>query len=133
MLFRSNKIEIGACYSVHKVALAFTFDPNPNNEASETFETFNVPIILKHNLKNSYFLAAGTIIDIGLPRRSLFTDTQTGFGLSMGGGKEFKVKNFIIDITPNLEIHSVVPFSSVSGQQRLTVLGLRIGINNNCP
>jgi hypothetical protein len=128
-----NKIEVGACYSVHKVAFTFSFDPDPDRKATETFETFNIPIILKNYLKNNYFLSVGTIIDIGLPRHSLFTDTQTGFGLSIGGGKEFLVKNFIIDITPNLEIHSIVPFSSVSGQQRLTVLGLRIGINNNCP
>jgi hypothetical protein len=133
LLSSRNKIEVGACYSVHKVAFTFAFDPDPKRKPSETFETFNIPIILKDYLKNNLFLSAGTIIDIGLPRHSLFTDTQTGFGLSIGVGKEFYVKNFIIDISPNLEIHSLVPFSSVSGQQRLTVLGLRIGINNNCP
>ena len=129
-----NKLEIGACYSVHKVAFEFSFDPDPDDrKPTETFETFNIPIVLKNYLKNNYFLSVGTIIDIGLPRNSLWTDTQTGFGLSFGGGKDFLIKNTIIDITPNLEIHSLVPFSSVSGQQRLTVLGLRIGINNNCP
>ena len=128
-----EKIEVGACYSVHKVAFTFSFDPNPGRKPSETFETFNIPIILKSYFKKNYFLSTGTIIDIGLPRNSLFTDTQTGLGLSFGFGKDISIKNFILDITPNLEIHSLVPFSSVSGQQRLLVLGLRIGLNNNCP
>ena len=133
-LSQSNKIEVGACYSVHKLAINFLLDPSPPDRLpTETFETFNIPIILKHYLKSNYSLSIGTVIDIGLPRNSLFTDTQTGFGLSIGGCRDFTISNFILDITPNLEIHSVIPFSSVSGQQRLMVLGLRIGLNNNCP
>ncbi len=128
------KLELGAVYSVHKVGFEDPeYMPPTGIVYHETFETFNIPIILKTYLKNNYFLSIGTLIDIGLPRNSLWTDTQTGFGLNFGGGKDFLIKNFILDITPNLEIHSVVPFSSVSGQQRLVVFGIRVGLNNNCP
>jgi hypothetical protein len=133
-LSQKYKIELGAVYSTHKVGFE---DPEIVSTSGivyhETFQTFNIPITLKDYFKNNYFLSAGTIIDIGLPRRSLFIDTQTGFGLSFGAGKEFAVSNFILDITPNIEMHSVIPFSSVSGQQRLMVFGIRLGLNNNCP
>jgi hypothetical protein len=126
------KLELGAIYSVFKVGFEDPeFMPYTGIVYHETFETFNIPIILKAYLKNNYFLGVGTMIDIGLPRNSLFTDTQTGFGLSFGGGKDFIIKNFIIDITPNLEIHSVLPFTYVSGQQRLVVFGIRVGLSNN--
>jgi len=129
-----NIIEIGACYSVHKVAFELSMIPNPGEKKpTGTFETFNIPINIKSLLKNNYFLSYGTIIDIGLPGNSSFTDTQTGFGLNFGAGKEFQILNFLFDITPNMEIHPVLPFSSVAKQQRLLVFGLRLELKNNCP
>jgi hypothetical protein len=127
------KLELGAVYSVYKVGFEDPeFIPYNGIVFHETFETFSIPIILKTYFNNNYFLGTGTMIDIGLPRNSLFTDTQTGFGFSIGGGKDFIFKNFILDLTPNIEIHSVLPFSYVSGQQRLVVFGIRLGLINNC-
>lgn len=126
------KINLGACYTVHKVAFDWTAEINTDNRmATETFDVFNIPIMFNRYFKKQYYCSFGTVIDFQFPRRPSFVDTQTGFGLSFGAGKEFSISNFILDITPNIEIHSVIPFSSVENQQRLVVFGLRIGLKNN--
>jgi hypothetical protein len=138
-LSTKRKIEIGAVYSVHKVGYKDpeVFILSDGRIYHETFETLSIPINFKYYLKNNSFLNFGPMIDIGLPRNSPYmalpaTDTQTGFGFSIGAGKDFNLSNFILDITPNFEIHSVVPFSAVAGQQRLLVFGIRIGLVNKC-
>jgi len=132
-LSQNSKIELAACYSVNKMAFEFPKIVNPKGEVYlETIKIFNIPIIYKRYLNKRYFLSFGTIIDIGLPRNSLFTDTQTGFGLIAGAGKEFSMRDFTLDISPNIELHSVLPFSSVGYQQRLLVIGFKVELTNKC-
>jgi len=65
-------------------------------------------------------------VDFDLTRKS-WIDSQNGLGLTLGAGKEFMVRDYIIDLVPNIQIHSVIPFNSVKEQQRLMVVGLKIG------
>jgi hypothetical protein len=130
---RNAKIELAACYSVNRIAYVLPKIYNPEGDFYlETIKIFNVPIIYKRYFNNSYFLDFGTIIDIGLPRSSLWTDTQTGFGLIAGAGKEFSMRDFTLDISPNMELHSLLPFSSVEYQQRLLVIGFKVELTNKC-
>jgi hypothetical protein len=128
------EISVAAVYSVHKVGLRDSpfFDYN-GGTYTENFEVFNVPITLKRYLKNNYFLTLGTIIDFDVPRNSQFIGPQTGFGLKLGCGKEIHIKNFTLDISPNLEMHTILPFQPRETEERLLVLGIRIGLSNYCP
>jgi hypothetical protein len=133
-LSRNIRIEIAACYSLHKVG--FELSPPIYTDSkiyTETFETVNIPIIFYRYLKNNYFLRLGTITDFSLTRNSEWIDTQSGFGMSIGAGKEICINNFSINLTPNLEIHSLLPFNSFKDKQRLFVLGLGIGFRYNPP
>ena len=133
LISQNSKIELAACYSINRIAYEFPKIVNPDGEVYlETIEIFNVPIIYKRYLNNNYFVSFGTIIDIGLPRNSLWTDTQTGFGLIAGAGKEFSMRDFTLDISPSMELHSVLPFSSVEYQQRLLVIGFKVELTNKC-
>jgi hypothetical protein len=108
-------------------------DPYLDDYITETLKTISIPVLLKKYYPGNYFIRFGSMIEFGLPRKGEFmiTDAQTGFGLSVGVGKEILIKKFSFDISPNLDLHSVIPFSSHLFQQKLIVFGLKIGLNYN--
>jgi len=134
IVFPEYRIEIGASYSFNKIG--FELSPPIYDESkiyTETFETISIPVTIKRYLQNNFFFSAGTIIDFALHDKRVRLDAQTGFGLTIGAGREFRTRWVTFDISPGLEIHSVVPFSEDNYHQRLLVAGLKIGISFNCP
>jgi hypothetical protein len=134
MLSALYRIEIAACYSWHKTG--FELSPPIYTEKkiyTETFETITIPVTLKRYFQNNYFFSAGTIIDFALDNKPVRLDTQSGFGLSIGAGREFRTRWITLDLAPELQLHSVVPFTEANYQQRLFVAGLTIGLSFNCP
>jgi hypothetical protein len=134
MLSALYRIEIAACYSGHKIG--FELSPPIYIETeiyTETFETVSIPVTLKRYFQNNYFFSAGTIIDFALHDKPVRLDTQSGFGLTIGAGREFRTRWITLDLAPELQLHSVVPFTEDNYQQRLFVAGLRIGLSFNCP
>ena len=134
MLFEYYRIEIAACYAGHKIG--FELSPpiyNEKNIYTETFRTISIPVTFKRYLKNNFFISAGTIVDFALQDKPVRLDTQTGFGLTIGAGREFRINSFVLDLAPGVDLHSVVPFISEDNQQRLVVAGLRIGLSYNFP
>jgi hypothetical protein len=131
----SNKfgLEMSLCYSKYNIRNHLIIDtPLPINESlAESFRTITIPILLRRYYPKNYFISFGTLIDFGLSRKGnyLITDTQTGFGLIACGGKEFRINKYSLDIGPNTEIHSLIPFSSKKNQQRLFVIGLKASLN----
>ena len=126
------KLSVAAVYSVHKVGFNSNNDPS-NPIPMENFEVFNVPITLKTYLRNNFFLNPGIITDFDVPRNAQYIGHQTGFGFSFGAGKDFNIRNFALDISPNIEIHSIIPFQPKETKERLLVFGFRIGLSNYCP
>jgi len=134
MLSEYYRIEIAACYAGHKIG--FELSPpiyNEKNIYTETFRTISIPVTFKRYLKNNFFISAGTIVDFALQDKPVRLDTQTGFGLTIGAGREFRINSFVLDLAPGVDLHSVVPFISEDNQQRLVVAGLRIGLSYNFP
>jgi hypothetical protein len=134
MLSENYRIEIAGCYSRHKIG--FELSPPIYAEEkiyTETFDIFSIPVTLKRYVQNSFYISAGTIVDFALHDKPVRLDSQTGFGLTLGAGKEIRIKDFIIDVAPGLELHSVVPFTEADNQQRLFVAGLKIGFSYNFP
>jgi len=134
IVFEKSGIEIAACFSKHK----FGFELSPpiyfeKKIYTETFRIISIPITYKRNFQNNFFFDAGTIIDFKRKNEPVWIDTQSGFGISIGIGRNVVLSNYTIEITPNLEIHSLIPFNSIANQQRLFVLGFKIELNNNCP
>jgi len=129
MVSPKMRLEFGAGYSVHKAG--FELSPPIYSESRtypETIMSYNLPVTLYRYLNNNFFISAGSIIDLELNRNSYWIDSQKGIGFSIGAGKEFHIKSFVIDLAPNLELHTLIPFNGVEYQQRLLVFGLKLGI-----
>jgi hypothetical protein len=132
MVSPEYRFEIAACWSFHKIG--FELSPPIYDESKtyiETFETISIPVTFKRYLQNNFFFSAGTIIDFALHDNPVRLDAQTGFGLTIGAGREFRTRWFTFDLAPGLELHSVVPFTEDNYHQRLFVAGLRIGFSYN--
>ncbi len=125
------KLEAGICYSKYIIVDHLVLEPSLDDYLTESLRTMSIPVLLKKYYQKNYFLSLGTLIEFGLSRKNgyLITDTQTGFGLSIGAGKEISINNLSFEIAPKLDLHSIIPFSSHLFQQKLLVLGLKIGLN----
>lgn len=126
------RLEIAASWSHHRIG--FELSPPIYDESkvyTETFETISMPVTFKRYLRNNFFLSAGTIVDFALDDKPIRLDTQTGFGLTLGTGREFRTRWITFDISPGLELHSVVPFTEDTYHQRLFVGGIKVGLSYN--
>ena len=127
-----NAIKVGLSYSKVKVKI----DPKtefdiPIPPFTESFDIISVPISYNFYFKKLYYIGVGTILDFEIPNydREIITDKQSGLGLILEAGKEFKINWFTIQVAPCLQLHSFAPFSTMTGQQRLFVASINIGIN----
>lgn len=128
-LSQNMRIEFAAGYSMHKAGFELSPPIYPESKIyPETIKTYNLPVTLYRYLNKNFFMSIGTIIDFEIPRESFWIDSQNGIGFSVGAGKEFQLRNFVIDLAPNLELHSVIPFDGIKYQQRLLVFGLKLGL-----
>jgi hypothetical protein len=129
MVSQKMRIEFGAGYSVHNAGFELSPPIYPESKTyPETIKAYNIPVTLYRLLNNSFFFSAGVIIDLEQDRKSYWIDSQNGIGFSVGAGKEFHTESFVIDLAPNLELHTLIPFNGVEYQQRLLVFGLKLGI-----
>jgi hypothetical protein len=54
-------------------------------------------------------------------------DNQSGIGLNLKFGRDFKITDkMILSLAPEIIIHCIIPFYPENNQQRLTEIGLRI-------
>lgn len=126
------RIEIAAAWSFHRIG--FELSPPIYKESrtyTESFNTLNIPVTFKRYLRNNFFLSAGTMVDFALSDKPVRLDAQTGFGLTLGAGREFRTRWITFEISPGLELHSVVPFTEDNYHQRLFVAGLKLGLSYN--
>ena len=131
MLTQKFRIEIGTGYSVHKVGFELSPPIYPVSKIyPETIRTFNIPVKVYRYLIKDFYFSLGTIADFEIPRKSYWIDSQNGMGFSLGAGKEFRLNNLVINISPDLGLHSVFPFHSVENQQRLLVFEIKLGLGH---
>jgi len=123
------RLEIGTGYSIHKCGFELSPPIYPESKIyPETIKTFTLFVSVYKYFRRNYYLNFGTGVDFEVPRKSYWIDSQNGFGFNLSGGKEFVVRDSEINLSPNLEIHSVLPFHTVKGQQRMIVFGLKAGL-----
>ena len=104
MVTSHYRLEIAGCFSGNTVG--FKLSPPIYNEKkiyTESFRTISIPVTLKRYLLKNFFFSAGTIIDFALQDKPVWLDTQTGFGLTIGAGKEFRIKNLVFNVSPGVD------------------------------
>jgi hypothetical protein len=130
----TNKISYGFGLSYQYSKVEIVPAPLPPIERVPHTESINlITLNLKtvFNFRKEFFLSLDPFLDLQLKSESQHTiDDQTGIGLSIGVGKRFELNNCsLLHLEPRLWVHNIVPFDDNLLPLRLTVLGLKVGIN----
>jgi len=128
----TNRVSFG--YGVSYQFSQVEIVPAPMIEAEQHKESINLisaSFKTVFNFRKGYYLSTDPLIDIQLKsslQKSI--DNQTGIGISIGFGKRILLKEkFSINIEPRLWVHNIVPFVDTNIPQRLTVFGIKAGLN----
>jgi hypothetical protein len=132
-LFTTNKFirfGIGLDYQSSRT---LNVSPISQIEYSALSEKINIySITLKSMLKLTkefYFSFDPTIDYQGNYSNTQITDNQSGLGLSVGIGGNFKLNNFLqFNVEPRLWIHNIIPFDATNSPFRLSTAGINLGL-----
>lgn len=122
-------LETGFEYSEHTLVVNPNLPPDMDGESYKTdLALINIPITLRTNFWNYFFLNGGLILDIDASSQSQI-DSQTGIGglLGIGANYDFKCGASIF-VNPYFKAHSLISFSGEKYAQRLMESGIRIGL-----
>jgi hypothetical protein len=124
------KLETGISYTKYSIINHVIAGISLDFYATEYFQIISIPILLRYYFPKEYFLSGGTILDLGFERNGWdISDSQNGFALSIGAGKEISFSKFTLSIATNFDLHAAIPFSGDLSQQKFFVPGLKIGLN----
>jgi hypothetical protein len=129
-LSQKLKMETGILYSKFTIVNHIIEDPDLNFTATEYFKTISFPILIRYYFPKNFYISGGTILDLVIARPGWkLSDTQNGFGLSIGAGKEISFNKISLSIGTNFDLHAAIPFSGDLSQQKFFVPGFKIGLN----
>lgn len=100
-----------------------------NSVSPENIDLLTIPINIKIKFKKQFFLITGIQYDQRfMSIKSPTIDNQSGIGLNLKMGRDFKITDkMILYVAPEIIIHSIIPFYPEKNQQRLTEIGLSMG------
>lgn len=119
-------IVIGVNYSESDIKITPEYMGLPVVSRIEKTKIFSIPIYANYDFWKYMFINGGVILDFQTTDNSF--DSQSGIGFSMGFGGKYSFNNFVIFVTPNYKIHSIIPFNKESHHQKLTEFGIQFGI-----
>jgi hypothetical protein len=132
LFLQDKKVNFGLGLNYHFSQVEFV--PNLNTD-DMLLHTENVSLIsfrfkTMYKLKNLFYISLDPSADFHLKYDSQQTlNKQTGLGLSIGLGKNIKIKESVyLNLEPRLWIHNIIPFTEINNSYHLTTLGLNVGL-----
>ncbi len=124
----SNKlsIETGINFFNTEVIITPAFTGTPVNPRQEELKLVSIPIFASYSLGNYFLINGGPIIDFQSGEGSF--DSQSGIGYGIGIKGKYNFDRFVIYVNPNFKRHSVIPFEKENYHQKLTQIGIKIGV-----
>jgi len=119
-------LETGVNYHNATISIKPAFTGETREVRDENFELISVPIMVNYTLWKYFFVNGGALIDFQITQNS--TDSQDGIGYAFGIGGQYDIQDFTIFINPNFKKHALIPFEKSNNHQKLTELGIQIGL-----
>jgi hypothetical protein len=132
LFLQDKKVNYGFGLNYHFSQVEFV--PNLNTEDmllhTEAVNLISLRFKTKYKLKNLCYLSLDPSVDFHLKYESQQTlNKQTGLGLSIGLGKNIKIKESVyLNLEPKLWIHNIIPFTEMNNSYCLTTLGFNFGL-----
>lgn len=93
---------------------------------SEKLQITSIPIYANFTFLDYFFINGGPVMDFQASDNTI--DDQSGIGIGVGIGGKYAFNNFSIYINPNIRRYAVIPFEEENNHQKLTSLGVQLGI-----
>jgi hypothetical protein len=123
--------ETGVEYSRHNIKVGPNFPPTIDVfPLKEKFSLINIPVSLRANFFNYFFVNGGLFLDVDASVNSPI-DNQIGIGFLLGLAIKYDFDiGFSAFVNPYSKIHSLIPFQAEQSiyHQRIWENGVRIGI-----
>jgi len=119
-------LETGVNYHNSTISIKPAFTGETREVRDENFELISVPIMVNYTFWKYFFVNGGALIDFQITQNS--TNSQDGIGYAFGIGGQYDIQDFTIFINPNFKKHSLIPFEKSNNHQKLTELGIQIGL-----
>lgn len=121
-------IETGVEYAKHTITITPSTPPEWDNPYNASFSLVNIPITVRANFWDYFFINGGLLLGIDASSSSPI-HSQSGIGAILGIGAQYQFNNGVgLFINPYSKAHTLIPFSSKKYHQRLMELGVRIGL-----
>jgi len=101
--------------------------PSPQPEIiTEPISMISIPLLVHLHLGRYFFINGGPLLDFQLTENT--HDLQSGIGFSLGLGASYAFDSFSLFLSPNIKSHALLPFEAENNHQRLTEIGLQVGV-----
>lgn len=121
-------LETGVEYTRHNIRVKQILPPMNIPSYNNSFSIINIPITVRANLSQYFFVSGGLLLDLEAGSSSVL-DRQTGVGAILGIGAQYEFNNGLgLFINPYSKAHTLIPFSSEEYHQRLIEAGVRVGL-----
>lgn len=126
--------ETGLEYSEQHILIHPNLSPDiPSVQRRANFSLLNVPVSLRANFLNYFFVNGGLLLEVDASANSPI-DNQTGIGTILGLAFQYEFKNGVsVFVNPYSKIHALIPFASSNYPQRVFESGFRFGIMYDFP
>lgn len=126
------RLETGAGFSEHNCGFELSPPIYPESKIyPEKIKTFFIPVSIYCYFNKNFYLNIGIMADFEASRKDHWIDSQEGIGFNIATGKEFRINSLVINVSPGMEIHGIIPFQPVENQLRLAVFGIKAGVGYN--
>ena len=132
-LNKTFDLELGLEYMQHKFSVGTDYQLSEGAVfpggvyREEKVSLVNIPITVRANFLNYFFVNGGPILDFDYGLDNTF-DNQNGVGLLLGAGVNYEFNNGLsLFLNPNLKMHSLIPFDD--GKDRISESSLRFGVS----
>jgi hypothetical protein len=97
---------------------------------SEKINILSIALKSMFKLTKEFYFSFDPTIDYQINYNKIqITDNQSGMGLSVGVGGNFKLNNFLLfNVEPRLWIHNIIPFNEIDSPFRLSTAGINLGL-----
>ncbi len=127
----SNKLHLMTSVNLYDNSVTVT--PNFHPGIDMTPQTYDVrliyiPVLLKVDLSNYFFINGGLIGDIDITKDKYITN-QSGIGATLGIGTEFSINNkFSIQLNPYLNFHGLLLTNMENYPERVFDSGIKLNL-----
>ncbi|MCB0691190.1 MAG: hypothetical protein KDC16_06080 [Saprospiraceae bacterium] len=124
----SAKLKLETGITLYNAKVIISAGPSPFNlpDRKESIELLSFPALINYDIGKNYYLCGGILLDFQTRKRSF--DSQSGIAYEIGIGKKIFFDNIIVTISPNFKRHNVIQFESNYYPEKLTELGILVGL-----